>query len=246
MNLRRFVTTNAAFGTGLIFICFAIGLAVAGIAEKEPFLGASATLATAGAALLALGIYVGQDESGTSEFYLERSIEGLKKAYDLLRDNNNDRATWVLAARILARSRELSNLVSLESHRKFLNVEQDYYRLRFGEILKRGQANAAAFFLTGFKYDFPLNHVNEILEENRIELDGYLPEEVLFEVYRAAEYPDDYDEPIKGFFGRRHNSKLSAFYPSLYQYVTFLRSWKRPIFGHSHNQPYFGEITDIE
>jgi hypothetical protein len=70
-----------------------------------------------------------------SDFRLKSSLDAFKVAHKLLSDGNNDRVTWILAARALKRGIHMTEGLTEDVHKDVLEVELDQYRIIFGKIL---------------------------------------------------------------------------------------------------------------
>ena len=70
-----------------------------------------------------------------SEVFLERVKDGFKTVIDLLADQNNNRATWVRAARTLLKSVELKTQISSEEYKVAYELEEERARNELYTIL---------------------------------------------------------------------------------------------------------------
>ena len=89
-------------------------------------------LAISTAALIALLAYNRGKRQSRSEFFFKQASEGLDEAYNLLRDQNNNRVIWVRAARSLLQAKKLSEEIELEEYQRAyrlheLRVRNDLY-----------------------------------------------------------------------------------------------------------------------
>lgn len=82
-----------------------------------------------------------------SEFYLNKSISELNNVYDLLKDKNNDRVTWILAARVLNMALELSNKITLESHKEFYNLYEFQLKNKLLDLFSSEEYQMLSFYL---------------------------------------------------------------------------------------------------
>lgn len=70
-----------------------------------------------------------------SEVFLERVKDGFKSVIDLLSDQNNNRVTWVRAARTLLKSVELKSKISSEEYKVAYELEEERARNELYTIL---------------------------------------------------------------------------------------------------------------
>jgi hypothetical protein len=91
-----------------------------------------------------------RDKAETDEkrslFYLDSCVKAYKEAKALLADGNNDRATWIAAARALVHANTLSKNVTLKAHLIVLELNQMKYRRVFHGYLAD---KPGAFFGSG-------------------------------------------------------------------------------------------------
>ena len=164
-----------------------------------------AQIATAVAVLIATFVFFWQiwvnskeRKYSKSEFCLQSALEGFKEAYDLLSNHNNDRVTWVAAARTLKRANTISEDVSNRSHLAFLNIQKDKYRRLFSDVLGyRGSQRTAAFF---YGADNSVTDLDEAAKQSTgTEYSDQLlaiPEKVLCVILKFSRFPDDYEDPL--------------------------------------------------
>lgn len=70
-----------------------------------------------------------------SKILFEQCKQGLDSAYSLLKDCNNDRITWIRAARLLASVRMLSTSIASEEYGLAYRLAEDDLRARLYEVL---------------------------------------------------------------------------------------------------------------
>lgn len=158
-----------------------------------------ALLASFVAILVAVGGRGADKEYEKSLFYLEHSLSGFEKAHSLVADGNNKRANCVAAARILEKTRGLSEKITVKDHKNIYDIELDYWRRHFWELLNR----LAHFFYGATDVNIDLDEAakqSTAPETHRLSTLKSIPEEVLFTIYNVIKYPDDYEETIKGVF----------------------------------------------
>ena len=70
-----------------------------------------------------------------SKFALESALDAYEHGLALLEDGNNNRVTWVTAARILERANEITSAISSPVHKAVMEVQRERYRIRASTIL---------------------------------------------------------------------------------------------------------------
>lgn len=88
-------------------------------------------LLTLGGLLLAKSHESADAEEKRSNFYLDSCVMAYEQARNLLADGNNDRATWIASARALRHAQRLSTEVSIDAHRRVLDLHRLKYRADF-------------------------------------------------------------------------------------------------------------------
>lgn len=218
-NYFLFLMVAAIFG-GISFCILAVNT------EEEiyaAFGGALLTLAAIFAGLMQFRI---QSEENRSKFYLEESISGIDKAYGLLKDRNNDRVTWILAARILSRVRMLAKEVSGPAHLSVLEVHKDVYRLNFSEILFYDVKDKGAFFYGVENHDDDLD-VARAFQATCEDLLN-IPEAAIAEVMHFAHFPANYVDTLNSNIEDEQLATIDHFFPSLNDYIRDIRSKGNP------------------
>lgn len=227
VNLKtvgNLIWSNWTIGWGLALMVLGICLVFASLGDLYRPSGATlaaggGALATAGGVLIALGTFIRRGEDDRSKFYLENALQGIERAYGLLEDGNNDRGTWILAARILARTIRLTANITVAAHLETFEIIKDDYRAQFHDILKAGSWDIAAFFMGSSEH---LEALEAALErQNESEEPLNIPEEALVTIYEFARYPDDYDDPLGRKFTHQELLRLRLIFRSLYRYVLF-------------------------
>ncbi|SFU78220.1 hypothetical protein [Halomonas korlensis] len=151
---------------------------------------------------LCVSLYVQKhkEKHDESQIYLEKSIDLIKKAYDVLNGQGDgltsERVAWVTAARLIKRADELSAEIGLRSHRNIFQSEHDYQRHRFGHLLKVNDRPLPTEFFLG------KGHVPGSIgksAENTISGKGssWIPLTVVSEIYRFRAFPEHYEDPLE-------------------------------------------------
>lgn len=200
-----------------------------------------ANVATALALLVAAGAFIWQIYSHRQErryinssFALESARTSLDEAVKLLSDKNNDRITWIAAARILRRAVEISSKVTETVHVDVLEVQLERYRRVFGQILGFDDThkNAAFFYGSGN----PSADIEEAAKEStrskstsrgETPVLKALPEGALWTIWEFAQYPKDYEDPIKERFpDQQFAGPGMLLWPGLYDYLKHIREYR--------------------
>jgi len=147
-----------------------------------------------------------------SLFNLNAAIDAYDQARQLLEDGNNDRRTWIEAARLLGHAKVLGEGVTVDCHLRVLERNKLRYRTYFASIL---DGKTAAFF---YGVDTPsLDADAAALESTRpMGVDGqrgapetrYLAEASIYKVWEAAQWPDDFDDPLGQTFSDEEKDSM--------------------------------------
>ena len=65
-----------------------------------------------------------QSDDKQSRFYLDYCVMAYEEARKLLSDGNNDRPTWIAAGRSLVHANKLSELITVDSHLRALEISK--------------------------------------------------------------------------------------------------------------------------
>lgn len=198
----------------------------------KPILSTGSIAFAAAGVLLSLAAFLyaqGRDKGETDEkrslFYLESASKAYEEAKELLADGNNDRATWIAAARALAHANTLSKNVTLKAHRIVLDLNQMKYRW----LLHGYLANKQSFFFYGAKTSCSLEEAaaaSTAPEERNgrtiLSTARMLSVESLRVIWEAASWPDQYDDPLptKGF-SNGERFKTMVLFPGLHDFLEY-------------------------
>lgn len=131
-----------------------------------------------------------------SEFFLETSLEEIENVYDLLKDKNNDRATWILAARVLKNALKLSKEISQSSHKKVYELQELQLKHSLIELFESKEYKNLCFF-AGKNYSTTNKDSDAFssifYESNIISLD----EDSVYTIFSFLEYPDNFEDPLE-------------------------------------------------
>ena len=218
-----------------IFLGLALGVGVAVIigiiinyngANLADSIRLIASLSTVMALLIGLSIYKRnsawrhEDKNiDDSKFYLDKSIEAYNYFYDLLKDQNNERFTWIMAARVLGDAEKLSFQVSHESHQSFLNFKKFEIRNNLFKVLTvvnpetEEPSPLPVQFFFGVK-DWRTMTVDEAAKASTGKIvaravarygipeftkNSYLSIKSVIPIMNFLDFPDDYDDPIQKY-----------------------------------------------
>ncbi len=140
-----------------------------------------------------------KSESEESEFFLNKSIEELNNVYELLKDKNNDRITWILAARVLNMSLELSNKIKKDSHKEYYHLQEFQLKNKLLDLFESEEYSKLEFYAG---VDNPLNsnkalaidYISDyLLDSRKIKC---LDEASLITIFSFVEFSEDFNDPI--------------------------------------------------
>jgi len=167
---------------------------------------------------------IARKEEGLSQFYLDSCLDAYEKASDLLRDGNNNRAKWVHAGRILMLAKDLEKNITQESHLRVFEVHRLKYRYFFSEVIDKPGIHFYGVSSSVMKEISKLDRVkmlDEAEERSRKwqfsnnpyekhDPDVYpLPEEALYAVWQASQWPYGHPEPLEGLkFSEEDRTKI--------------------------------------
>lgn len=193
-----------------------------------------ANVATALALLVAACAFIWQIVShrqekaySKSNFALQSALESYNEAITLISDNNNDRVTWITAARIVERANQISTNVTEQIHIDVLEIQRERYRRRMADILGFDNPNKGAWFFYGSTDSS--SGVDEAAKESTrsVHTDWgskgqlkYLSESSLATLYAIASYPSNYEDPLKKeSFDGKISVEMRVSFPGLYDYL---------------------------
>lgn len=166
----------------------------------------------------------------TSLFYLESCVHAYEEARNLLADGNNDRGTWIAAARALKNAQGLSKNVSVDAHLRVLELHRLKYRRCFNEILSN---KPAAFFYGTADPSVPLevaaaaSSAPDVRAGRTVTSTAReLSEKSLYAVWEAAQWPTDYRDPLDTEFSKKEEGSLLVLFPGLYDYLEHTRNFR--------------------
>jgi hypothetical protein len=164
-----------------------------------------------------------------SQFYLESCVMAYEEARNLLLDGNNDRATWIAAGRALMHAKALSSRVTVDAHLRVLELHKLKYRRFFHEAL----SDKPASFFYGCRDGSISTDEAAALSTAREEHRGRdvtssvreLSEKSLYAVWEAAQWPQEYQDPLEKGFSKEEQSRLLVLWPGLHEYLEHKERW---------------------
>jgi hypothetical protein len=160
-------------------------------------------------------------EEKRSQFYLDSCVMAYEEARKLLIDGNNDRATWIAAGRALKYAKELSHGITGDSRLHVLELQKLKYRGFFYDALKQ-----SASFFYGVDATLPLDKAAETStaqEEHdgriTVSTNHELSKKSLYAVWEAAQWDEDYKDPLDKEFSPEQSRELVIFFPGLGKYL---------------------------
>ena len=164
-----------------------------------------------------------------SLFNLEGFTAAIEHAKALLADGNNDRATWIEAARSLSEGEQLAQGVVLDAHRRVLELRRLAHRRFFhGVLIGKGseffygvpavfesmdeaaKASTASSLVNG-------RHVVSQLRE--------LDEASLYSIWLAAGWPESYQEPMRPRFPPEQKARVMLLFPEMHAFFEHKANW---------------------
>lgn len=167
-----------------------------------------------------------------SEFCLREVIGAFEEAHRLLADGNNDRITWIAAARILEKTEQIGMEITHRTHRDVIEIQKDRYRRVFGNVLGHNNPDIPPGFFYGVSLQ--RHNIDEAAKASTTQEGGRsrlasIPESVLFSIWRFAQYPDDYEDPLPEhrFPDEKVESRtMHVIWPGLTEYLKHTRHFQ--------------------
>jgi len=184
----------------------------------------AANVATAIALLVAAGAFIWQIYShhqekayAKSQFALQSFLESYNQVLELLSDGNNNRVTWVMAARIIERANQISKSISEQVHIDVLEIQKERYRREMANIFGYMNPEKGGWFFYGS--DNTGTDIDTAAREAFTSV-ANIPEGVLATLYAVATYPSNYEDPlIKKTFDEVKGIEMRHSFRGLYDYL---------------------------
>lgn len=164
-----------------------------------------------------------------SQFYLDSCVKAYDEARSLLQDGNNDRATWIAAGRALVHAEQLASFVVVDVHLRVLELERLKYRGFFHDLL---HDKPAAFFygVTGDHPSLEEAAAASSAEEKRgdrtmVSAVRQLSDKSLYAVWKAAQWPEDYKDPLDRGFSPEEREGLHILFRGLHEFLEHKERW---------------------
>jgi len=182
----------------------------------------AAVFAALAAFLFSTYKYSGQKSYEKSKFYLESSIENIRRSYAMLADGNNERIIWIAAVRILRHSQQIAEKITEDEHIKLFEIEIDYQRIKYATFLKY-----SASFYYGVAPDLPLSEAakqSNAGEDRYISKVRNIPPEILYALYEFTKFPGSYKDPNDAIWDTTFKKEDMAFLPQgLLEYIYYIQ-----------------------
>lgn len=145
-----------------------------------------------------------------SNFYLDKSLIELNNIYQLLKNQNNDRVTWILVSRIILLVDELSSKIELEHHKKVFDLQKFQIQHKIRDLLsyEKDEGLPVSFFI-GLKDWKTIKESDALIKINTIFIENQLSEESLVVIFDFIKYPDNYDDPLLNIKTPKNLDKLN-------------------------------------
>lgn len=165
-----------------------------------------------------------------SKFYLESCVKGYEEAQNLLSDGNNDRVKWIAAGRALIYAKELATNVTLQEHKRVLELDRLKYRNYFYHALKD---KPATFFYGAKDYFISTEDAAKLSTAKRECIGGVssfmsveLCDKSIYAVWEAAQWPEEYEELLGRTFSAEEQLRLCLPFPGLHQYLEYREQYQ--------------------
>ncbi|EWY42796.1 hypothetical protein N825_00640 [Skermanella stibiiresistens SB22] len=161
-----------------------------------------------------------------SGFYLENWRDGVGNAYSLLADGNKNRVTWISAARILVRCKQIESGITEPHHQAILERLKDEYRRPFSMVLGYENPGVTASFFYGAPADLPTDTAAILSIPDSFRRLA-LAEASVQIVWEFAHYPEDYQDLIRDTeFTPRHKGRMWYSYPDLCEWLIHIDKYR--------------------
>lgn len=227
--MQRIIT-----GLGWLLIAAAIGVLLGGpllpgwIVDALKLAVPAGLLVALGGNLLTQAKNAAEAAEKRSAFYLDSALNAYEQARVLLTEGNNDRVTWIEAARCLGHAKALSEDVTTHAHRRVLELNRLKYRGAFHQVL----ASRTASFFYGVEDSRDLDsaaRASTAPEERNgratTSTASELDEASIRMVWEAAQWPADYEDPLGQRFSDSERARLLVLFPELHRHLEHRRRW---------------------
>jgi hypothetical protein len=158
------------------------------------------------------------DSDKRSVFFFEQAKSGLEEVYDMLKDQNNDRVTWIRAARDLLRARTIGKSITVKEYQEAYRLTEEKARHKlylalstYDPTMHSRKPLPPQFFygVQNWNVVRPLDEVaKDVSQKTNVygySIDRVTPQSSILPldsrsvttIYDFLEYPPDYDDPLK-------------------------------------------------
>lgn len=159
-----------------------------------------------------------EDSDKRSEFFFEQAKSGLEEVLDMLKDQNNDRVTWIKAARDLLRARTIGKSIIVKEYQEAYRLAEEkirhklYLALSTYDPTTHSRMPLPPQFFYGVQNWNVVRPLDEVAKDvsQKTNVYGYSIDQVtpqssilpldsksVVAIYDFLEYPPDYDDPLK-------------------------------------------------
>lgn len=159
-----------------------------------------------------------EDSDKRSLFFFEQAKLGLEEVYDMLKDQNNDRVTWIRAARDLLRAKSIGKSITVKEYQEAYRLTEEKIRHKlylslsiYDQTTHNRNPLPPQFFygVQNWAVTKPLDDIaKEVSQKTNVygvSIDHLKPQtnivplsaKSVIAIYDFLEYPADYDDPLK-------------------------------------------------
>lgn len=159
-----------------------------------------------------------EDTNKRALFFFEQAKQGLEEVYDMLKDQNNDRVTWVQAARDLIRARNIGKSIAVPEYQEAYRLTEEkirhklYLALSTYDTKTQSRNPLPPQFFYGIKNWDVFRSLDDVAIEVSQEVKAYsvvidqntpqssilpLAAKSVIAIYNFLDYPADYEDPLK-------------------------------------------------
>lgn len=169
-------------------------------------------------------------EEKRSAFNLQGFRQAFDHAHSLLSDGNNSRAKWIEAARSLAHGDVLANAVTINEHKRVLELDRLRYRGMFFQLL---DGKPATFFYGVAPAIYPsLDEAAKASTEGEesngrilVSRNHELDEASIRQVWLATTWPKEYSDPLHAKFQSHEVGTVKMLLPELDRFLNHRKVW---------------------
>ena len=141
--------------------------------------------------------YTEESSKKISNFYLEKSLIELSNIYNLLKNKNNNRVTWILVSRVILLVDELSNKITEKYHKKVFKLQKFQIQHKIINLLANDSDSGLPIsFYAGLEEWKTTKNAEAINEISNSYISNELDPKSILVVYNFIEFPDNYKDPL--------------------------------------------------